>query len=43
MSELQAQKAGELVAATGVSFEYRSFPDTLHAADPQQYVDTLSA
>lgn len=45
LSDFQAVKASELVAATGVAFELRSFPDAMHAmhaTDPQRFVDVLT-
>ena len=44
LSDLQAQKAGDLIAATGVAFECQSFPDAMHAmhaTDPQRFADAL--
>lgn len=44
LSDQQAERAGEIVAATGVAFEYRSLPDAahaMHARDPAGYVDLL--
>ena len=44
LTDFQAQKAGELIAMTGVPFEHQSFPDAehaMHAADPQRFVSTL--
>ncbi len=46
LSDLQAGKAAELIAATGVAFAHRSFPDALHAmhaVEPQRFVDVLTA
>ena len=45
LSDLQAQKASDLIAATGVAFECQSFPDAMHAmhaTDPQRFVDALT-
>lgn len=45
LSDLQATKASELITATGVAFDYRSFPDAMHAmhaTDPQLFTDTLT-
>ncbi len=44
LSDLQAEKASELIVATGVAFEHRSFPDAMHAmhaADPRRFADVL--
>ena len=45
MSDLQAEKASELVRGTGVAFAQRSFPDAMHAmhaSDPPCFVDALT-
>jgi pimeloyl-ACP methyl ester carboxylesterase len=44
ISDLQAARARELVAAAGQPFEYRSFPEmphSMHGADPKRFVQTL--
>ncbi|GAA1596767.1 hypothetical protein GCM10009828_022880 [Actinoplanes couchii] len=44
VSDLQAAKAGKLITAAGVAYEYRSFPDgmyAMHATDPQCFAVTL--
>jgi pimeloyl-ACP methyl ester carboxylesterase len=44
MSELQAQRAQELLRDAGVTVDYRSFPNVghqMHALEPDLYVDTL--
>ncbi|WP_310381391.1 hypothetical protein [Actinoplanes couchii] len=41
---MQAAKAGKLITAAGVAYEYRSFPDgmyAMHATDPQCFAVTL--
>jgi len=45
MSDLQAAKACELVAAAGASIEYVSLPDAAHAmhnADPERFTKTVT-
>jgi len=44
-SDLQAKKARELLAATGVRFEYASFEDAahpMHNADPERFAKVLT-
>jgi pimeloyl-ACP methyl ester carboxylesterase len=44
MSDPQAQRVRDLLQATGVRVDYRSFPDvghSMHGEKPELYVDTL--
>lgn len=44
LSEIQAQKAGELIRAAGASFTYQSFPKAahaMHATEPEAYAAAL--
>jgi pimeloyl-ACP methyl ester carboxylesterase len=44
LSDLQAQRTGELVTAAGQKFDYRSFPQmplSMHEHDPDLYASTL--
>jgi pimeloyl-ACP methyl ester carboxylesterase len=46
LSDLQAQRAGQLVSAGGQTFTYRSFPQmphSMHEHDPGLYADTLTS
>ncbi len=46
ISDLQAQRVGELVRAAGQSFDYQSFPTmghSMHGQDPELYTRTLVA
>jgi pimeloyl-ACP methyl ester carboxylesterase len=45
VSDLQAARAGEIIKAAGVPYEYVSLPDAahaMHAADPSRFADVLS-
>jgi pimeloyl-ACP methyl ester carboxylesterase len=45
LSDFQATKAQEILSATGIQFEYRSFPDamhSMHSADPNRFVEILT-
>jgi pimeloyl-ACP methyl ester carboxylesterase len=45
VSDLQASRAGELIKAAGVPYEYVSLPDAahaMHAADPPRFVEILT-
>jgi hypothetical protein len=44
LSDLQAHHVGELVAAAGQRFDYRSFPEmghAMHTVDPKLYATTV--
>jgi acetyl esterase/lipase len=45
ISDLQASRAGEIIKAAGVPYEYVSLPDAahaMHAADPPRFADILT-
>jgi pimeloyl-ACP methyl ester carboxylesterase len=45
VSDLQASRAGEIIKAAGVQYEYVSLPDAahaMHAADPSRFADILT-